>query len=347
MQFRSIIAASTLIGAISASPMAHAVLHGKLPISPTLNSGEWATPDGKSCAEAPSAMGVPPNVKNFCLGFAADYFYRLHSTSETLVYNKGQKQSQEYIRPAFSTEGALFLLGQAQIESGWADGDARERHNFWGFHGSKTKIAEFESIESGFAFYFNHMQRGINGSGADWAAHPGWPAFLELLTQENVSTSDLNRTLNSGPWCHTFPAYNVGTEPGCKNGNTCPCVDYAGIIREKAVANVVSNCLKIYDSFPDAVVKSDIYPKERSRNGEPLPPQTERRRIAREEMAKYAKSRCGIPSLYSEKNNPTSIKEYTAFVASVPALLTQAQATGTSRDADSKCDQPQRAKSEN
>lgn len=246
---------------------------------------EWP----KNCKAKP-ASGFGAKEKKFCLGFAADYFYRLHFTTETMTY-AGRNISQKYDRPKFSTEGALFLLAQAKNESDWGASIPAQSHNFWGLDSGPSDYMRFPNFERGVSYYFNHLERGIYGNGQDNPHHPGWPDFLQLMGTEGFTSVDINRTLSSGPWCDQFPSYNTGrlaTCEGSAHGKKCPCVDYGGIIMGHNLPEVVSSCLAVYKRFPNEVYPSEVYAQAPSPEATPI----ERRRIVNEEMTRFAREFC-------------------------------------------------------
>lgn len=284
----------------------------------------------KGCAEAPARIQFSETVRAFCMDFGADYFYRLRFTEETHVF-KSAGNEQRYDRPLFSTEGALFIVALAQVESGWANKIARKHQNYWGLSGAaEGTLSSFPSFETGSAFWFNHVERGISGEAVDTKEHPGWHEFLELMTRTGVTTDQINKSLWSGPYCRKKPyPYNMGFEEACLKKNAeakeqnptarqtqCPCVDYAGRIRRDSVTAVVSYCLKAYEEADaaaeaataagrpaPALPTSSIYPASF------IPDQATRLASARAELLKYAKTKCGVKEEAPEAEAVSKVEE--------------------------------------
>lgn len=252
--------------------------------------------------------------KQFCLNFAADYFYRLHITEEDLTYVNG-KRSHTMHRSKLSRNGALFMLGQVLVESGWGGGRGYASNNYWGLGGAYNKagggitLIKFPSFESSFAYIFNHFQSGVSINGKNSTIHTGWPDFLKVITEEKFTADDLNKSLNSGKWCKgSRPHYNVDPAPECaKKYNckpigtiqenncllipSCPCVNYAKIIMNISLAQVIRECVPAFSkalsdkNIPEA---STVYAKQFPG----LPPKEERIKIALKEMSEFAQEKC-------------------------------------------------------
>jgi hypothetical protein len=189
--------------------------------------------------------------KDFCLKFATDYYYRLTQIEETHIYRYG-RNTQSYQRSKISRDGAIFLLGQARAESGWG-GKAFRSFNFWGLGGDyqqadgSSSFMSFKSFDESFAYLLNHFDRGISRQGYDSQQHPGWPAFMPLMSAPGpLDFSAINQSLNIAKWCKTYPAYNTDQQKHCAGQASCPCLDYAGLIMQHSSKLAVNRCLAVY-----------------------------------------------------------------------------------------------------
>lgn len=270
-------------------------LSSNLKIDPTLKLKRKIVFTPKSCPYVGNGV-VTPAEKKFCLNFAADYFYRLRYTEEDLVY-KGTVNSQSMHRSKMSQKGALFMLAQVIMESGWGVGGGYATHNYWGLGGAyqnakgRTTFMSFPSFETSFAFLFNHFERGILSSGKDWEKHSGWPGFLKLIQKDNFTTRELNQSLNSGEWCKNTPAYNVDPDSNCKKKWGCPCIDYSHFIVRHALSGIARQCIP---TWTRALEKNEITEVSIVYANTPanFPPKKERVKKALEELSDYVQEKC-------------------------------------------------------
>lgn len=196
--------------------------------------------------------------KNFCLEFVPSYLEKIQNLNEDTTYTGTKAESTVNIQFNNRTM-ILFLLSQTAIESGWANGISRRYNNYWGIGGWYPKadgsntFKFFNSFDESFSYLLNHLTHGINISGVDNKYHPGWPMFVDLIKseREDITGPELNKALNSGPYCRKYPAYNTDRQRSCRNSGSkdCPCVDYGGKILGSGIKTLLKKCMKTYLDF--------------------------------------------------------------------------------------------------
>ncbi len=109
-----------------------------------------------------------------------------------------------------SSSGAVFMIAQASIESGWGNKASREINNFFGIMGGRSKYkTEHGSLQS-----FASLDEGINGYFDNMNSR--WPGAIELMKGDNFSGDAINKALNTGDY-QKYPAYFVPLEGQSKD----------------------------------------------------------------------------------------------------------------------------------
>lgn len=249
----------------------------------------------KNCRYVGNGSTTPTRDK-FCLNFAADYYYRLRYTERDVVYKKNDN-SQTMHRSKMSRKGALFMLAQVIMESGWGVGGGYATNNYWGLGGNyinskgQSTLMSFPSFEISFGFLFNHLKRGITVKATDSDSHPGWPDFLKTLEKDDFTAEEINQYLNSGKWCRRNPHYNVDPDPNCKSKKGCPCINYAHYILHSALAGITRQCIP---TWKKALANKKITETSIVYVNPPagLPPKEKRIEIALKDFSEFVQESC-------------------------------------------------------
>lgn len=215
-----------------------------------LNSIAWADQCKQTAVEPVYVTG---QEKNFCLNFIPGYL-QMMKTPHTVTF-----RGKSYDLAFNNKKMMMFMLAQVSIESGWASSMAVRNNNYWGLGGNYPKpdgsntFMNFKSFDEGHAYLFNHMAYGLTATGADHRYHPGWPKFLNLVKsdREDISDDEINRSLNSGPYCNKFPAYNTDRLRSCAHlgPKKCACINYSGVIFGIATKRLLSKCIATYEEY--------------------------------------------------------------------------------------------------
>jgi hypothetical protein len=117
-----------------------------------------------------------------------------------------------------SSIGAIAVIAQASIESGFGNRASRETNNYFGLMGGKSKY----STEHGTLKSFNSIEDGVNGYFDK--LNKTWPAAMTLFANNNFNGNDINKAFNTGDF-QKYPAYFVPL-PGQS-------ADYGGAIKNQ------------------------------------------------------------------------------------------------------------------
>ncbi len=113
------------------------------------------------------------------------YHFGFLSTKGVEIYQQAKNNGAGAI-------GAMFVLAQATLESGWGGKASVATNNFFGIMGGSSgystphgTLKEFESVSAGVDGYFSKLEST-------------WPGMLQNIKENNISAESINQGLNTG-----------------------------------------------------------------------------------------------------------------------------------------------------